>query len=543
MTTNPAAEASHLVTRILHLPITSDADVFGTVARATERVVVSLPDPEHQHMGELETFILEAIELELERRGAAPLGWQSEECLEAKLGDQLYRTRLLGAGGLALRFSLLDAIADTSGQLNAEDSETLRQLLALAEREPLQLYLPESVAALLVVGEPRRLSDWLTAGSKAGSVATIEYEPTSPTDESSATSRPEEADLWAPPPVEAFLASPLAHEVAQTPPSPSSADLDRADHPETPPDDEPEAAAKVGAESVTLAPASHAAQQSQRCVAWMAQLQSMSGPKVHGSVERAFLTAYLPLSREVATGKAPRETRDVVEKWAEGFAQSYASAFKSLNLRAKRPKMVRDVVDVGVRWLGQHRARQCQLLLVSGMRFDLGQRLNEEIERRLPGRAVCADQTILWAALPSNGESQHVGDLPTRSARSAGRMGSDPAAPGASAIESLRIGTRELFRLDQISSDLGNCGEPETARLQRLATTLADHVVPWMGEQPPETLIVIFGDHGFHWQTTESGTSAAQRGGALPEQVLVPASAWLLGEARACRARVAPGVH
>lgn len=540
MTTNPAAEASHLVTRILHLPITTDADVFGTVARATERVVVALPEPRREHTGGLEAFVLAAIEHELERRGAAPPGWQRDECLEAKLGDQLYRTRLLGAGGIALRFSSLDAIAGTSGQLSADDSDTLRQLLALAEREPLQLYLPEPVAALLVVGEPRRLSDWLTAGSKAGSVATIEYDPSAPSGESasSSTARP---DLWAPPSVEAFLVSPASDD-APAPPSPASSDVIVAERPPASGDLRP--VAKADAEAPQgLAPSAQSAPQSQRCVAWMAQLQSMSGPKVHGSVERAFLTAYLPLSREVATGRAPRETQVVVEKWAEGFAHSYATAFKSLNLRAKRPKMVRDVVDVGVRWLGQHRARQCQLLLVSGMRFDLGQRLNEEIERRLPGRAVCADQTILWAALPSNGESQHVGDAPARHTRPAGRMGSDPETPSVSAIESLRIGTRELFRLDQLSSDLVKPGEPETVRLQRLAVALAEHVVPWMSEQPPETLIVIFGDHGFHWQTTEDGTSAAQRGGALPEQVLVPASAWLVGEARASKARVAPGVH
>jgi hypothetical protein len=96
--------------------------------------------------------------------------------------------------------------------------------------------------------------------------------------------------------------------------------------------------------------------------------------------------------------------------------------------------------------------------------------------------------------------------------------------------------------LEQIASDLAKPGEPEALRLQRLAITLAESVVPWMREQPPETLIVIFGDHGFHWEATESGTSAARCGGALPEQVLVPASAWLLGEARS-RARVAPGVH
>lgn len=542
MTTNPAAEASHLVTRILHLPITSDADVFGTVARATERVVVALPDPRREHTGGLEAFVLDAIELELERRGAAPLGWQREECLEAKLGDQLYRTRLLGAGGLALRFSRLDALADTSGQLNADDSDTLRQLLALAEREPLQLFLPEPAAALLVVGEPRRLSDWLTAGSRAGSVAAIEYEPSNPIGESRLVSTPG-PDLWAPPSVDAFVVPPTPSDVDQDLPSPASSDpftdstLGSGDH------SEPVAEADADTNSPGLAPSLQAAPQNQRCVAWMAQLQNMSGPKVHGSVERAFLTAYLPLSREVATGRAPRETQGVVEKWAEGFAHSYATAFKGLNLRAKRPKMVRDVVDVGVRWLGQHRARQCQLLLVSGMRFDLGQHLNEEIERRLPGRAVCADQAILWAALPSNGESQHVGDAPARSARPAGRMGSDGATLSASAIESLRIGTRELFRLDQLSSDLAKPGEAEAVRLPRLATALAEHVVPWMNEQPPETLIVIFGDHGFHWQATENGTSAAQRGGALPEQVLVPASAWLVGEARASKARIAPGVH
>jgi hypothetical protein len=55
-------------------------------------------------------------------------------------------------------------------------------------------------------------------------------------------------------------------------------------------------------------------------------------------------------------------------------------------------------------------------------------------------------------------------------------------------------------------------------------------------------LIVIFGDHGFHWQSTPRGTSAAQRGGALPEQVLVSASGWMLCEPRQ-KARVAPGVH
>jgi hypothetical protein len=275
----------------------------------------------------------------------------------------------------------------------------------------------------------------------------------------------------------------------------------------------------------------------QRCVAWANQLGGMSGPKVHGSIEKAFITTYLPLLREVAAGVAPAEAAAGARKWAEGFAQGYASAFRQLGSRPRRPLMVKDVVDVGVRWLGQHHARQCQLLLVSAMRFDVGQRLNEEIEHRLGQAAVCADQCVLWTALPSNADAQQLGE-PSSVRR--GRGESKPTPPAA--IEPLRVGNRSLLKLEHLPSALTQAGEPEASRLERLARELADVIVPWMREQPPETLMVLFGDHGFHWHAHPGGTSAAQCGGALPEQVLVPASAWLLRENRQ-RARVAPGIH
>ena len=37
------------------------------------------------------------------------------------------------------------------------------------------------------------------------------------------------------------------------------------------------------------------------------------------------------------------------------------------------------------------------------------------------------------------------------------------------------------------------------------------------------------GDHGFLIDSLDSGTSAARHGGASPEEVLVPAFAWLVG--------------
>jgi hypothetical protein len=215
--------------------------------------------------------------------------------------------------------------------------------------------------------------------------------------------------------------------------------------------------------------------------------------------------------------------------------------------------MVKDVVELGFRWLGQHRARQCQLLLVSGMRFDLGQRLNEEIEGRLVGRGVCADQALLWAALPSNSGAQQIGEPgDVRGPRTGHGTAAHPnlptpnlPPPSVPGIQGLRVGNRELFKLDQLGSELARPGEPEPVRLGRLASSLADSVVPWMQEQPPETLVVLFGDHGFHWQATDQGTSPAQRGGALPEQVLVPASAWIMGDFRqkARDPRAAPGLH
>jgi hypothetical protein len=171
------------------------------------------------------------------------------------------------------------------------------------------------------------------------------------------------------------------------------------------------------------------------------------------------------------------------------------------------------------------------------MRFDVGQRLNEEIEHRLGQGAVCADQCVLWTALPSNADAQQLGEPgAVRRGRGDGR----PTPPAA--IEPLRVGNRGLYKLEHLPSELTQAGEPEASRLERLARELADVIVPWMREQPPETLMVLFGDHGFHWQAHPSGTSAAQFGGALPEQVLVPASAWLMRENRQ-RARVAPGIH
>lgn len=577
MTLHPVAEARRAVTRSLHPAITSDAGTFDSAAHADERVVVVLDPPGPEQRTRLMSLVLEAIEAQLDRVGAAPRGWLPADPAESILSDQLYRTRLLGAGGLALRFPALAGIADADGELALEDGRTLRRLFALAEREPLQLFVPEPSTQLCVAGAPQRLSEWLSAGSRAGRIASIEYEVDLADAEGPARDLPIPAALDAseelvPPSLEAFLASEATPATAPSTGAlfeqPEAGHGQASERTQAEPAESAALLAKLTSESAAAtdnvagthapeAPGEPTTQisiaheeremfdeeQAQRCASWAAQLASMNGPKVHASVERAFLTAYLPLAREVAAGKAPLESRRAIDTWAEGFAQSYAAAFKSLNSSLRRPRMVRDIFELGARWLGQSRARNCQLVLIDAMRFDLGQRLNELLEKELGGEALCRDQALLWAALPSNSEAQRIGDLAARPLRyGKAKPSAEPAPPVAAGIQSVRVGSREFLRVDRIAADLARPGESEPARLDRLAGQLADVLVPWMKAQPPDTLVVLFGDHGFYWQASEAGTSAAQRGGALPEQVLVPASAWVRSAPRQ-KAGMSAGLH
>jgi hypothetical protein len=272
-----------------------------------------------------------------------------------------------------------------------------------------------------------------------------------------------------------------------------------------------------------------------QCQSWMQQLRDMSGPKNHATIERTFVSAYAPLCREIAAGTAPASASEVAAAWAEGFAQSYSSAFKRMRTNRPRPRMIWDVMELALRWTTQFRTRSYQLLMVDGMRFDLGGSVNQELSQRLGARARCLDHALLWSGLPSNSASQLKMFIPAPSRPAAlelwpGRgVGGEPSVPG---IDRLEIGSRPLYRVQGLEEDLKNPGEAAPQRLERLAGMLAARITPWLQSQTAGTLVVVFGDHGFHWQTTATGTTAAQCGGAMPEQVLVQASAWIVNASR-----------
>jgi hypothetical protein len=196
--------------------------------------------------------------------------------------------------------------------------------------------------------------------------------------------------------------------------------------------------------------------------------------------------------------------------------------------------MVLDVPDVALRIGRLHGARSVQLLLVDGMRFDLGLRLEALLRARLGHEAALTERLLLWSALPSDTATQL--DLLGRgpdALRGLERKNDSnvTVARGRTARVPRRVkaGHRELLKLDLVEAELAEPGGAEAERLDALATPLADAVAELCEKLPTRTLLVVFGDHGFVFDSLSDGTTVARQGGSRPEEVLVPAQAWLVG--------------
>jgi hypothetical protein len=100
-------------------------------------------------------------------------------------------------------------------------------------------------------------------------------------------------------------------------------------------------------------------------------------------------------------------------------------------------------------------------------------------------------------------------------------------------IRRLRTGHRELLKLDIVEARMSEPGGPAAERLDAVANEVAERVAVHLEGVPDRTLVMIFGDHGFvlepFGKADGGGTRAARQGGASPEEVLVPAFAWIVG--------------
>ncbi|HMA94888.1 MAG TPA: hypothetical protein VKP30_19490, partial [Polyangiaceae bacterium] len=593
----------------------AEAKVLQQISDRDHYITVQLPELRSALRGRLDWLFEEAIEQSLELRGACTSVLKGPLSLEAKLTDQLYRARLIGARGLTLILPTLEDVTSRCGALDADDSSTLRFWIAASRTQPVRLYLdladcmlgayldPVTLTHLMHAETPVRpngpplVVEWVDRDQTVASTeATRERK--GPEMLASATSTPPISDVVAsvhdsgpgltephsepteasalsiPPPtktaLDSALPSPslppgptsippetvldnpsfdlslvppsapmdtsrlaefaetleaedtsltpiaapalldlqlscsLASETAQfegsqtfptmAPPAPESSEAVSAEfpvttsacdevnhvnadvepqapnppllHPPTMPAPAPAAARDETPANPASPPAQCLALHSDAEVswrAWMQRLDAAHGPKPLNFIEQAFVNAYIPLADAYHRKIAGEECRRVLEQWACSFSQSYSEAFDAMRIRGRRPMMVLDIVETAQRLSRLHGARSVQLILVDGMRYDLGLRVERLLSARLNREATLTDRFLLWSALPTTTTQQL--ELIARGPEGLrdGDVHSDTpvlVARGraASTLRRIRVGSRELLKLDLVEARLGEAG-------------------------------------------------------------------------------------
>lgn len=467
-----------------------DRERIRSAAAAARMLYVEVSAPTPALRGQLGETIEAAVEEVLQKRGAAPPGVTASSDCDASLSDQLFRARSVGARGVAIVVGDLRPVTHR-GCLDAEDSAALRFYVESSRDRAVHVYLSPENVELAGYGSALPLAEAVgLVRSRFSRVA----EPPKPT------------PAPPPPPVAESQsdAAPVAPPERPEPPRPII--------PERP---------------ATVPPKDDAWR------GWVTELAATQGPKPLAQVERLFATKYMPLLVREAQGDLPEEAVRVREAWGHGFAKSYAEAFGTFRVTGKRPTMVLDAPQVASRLARLHGARHTELVLVDAMRFDLGQRVKSRIRAALGESVACAEEVLLWSALPTMTGPQL--DALAHGAEALGRRTveeDDTVLRGrnVTTLRRVRLGTREVKKLDVLEARLRDPDGPLAPRLLAAADEAAQALATYFSTLSPRTLVFVFGDHGFSIDGDGRTSSAAEQGGALPEQVLVPGFAFLSGE-------------
>ena len=263
------------------------------------------------------------------------------------------------------------------------------------------------------------------------------------------------------------------------------------------------------------------------------ELDEGRGPKPVKVVEQLFTTHYTPLLNAALSGEVDAAVRGVVDAWRKSFEHSYREAFSALRVTGKRPSMVFDAPDVAARIARLNGARGVKLVLVDALRFDLGERVTARLRDVIAGRAVLVERALLWAALPTTTTTQLalLGRGP-EGLRDGPPGEPEPEISRGRAVATLRrerAGNRELMKLDLVEARLRTAGPPFAERMESIADEVTEVLARFLEGLPPRTLVMVFGDHGFRIAPLGDATGPATQGGSSPEEVLVPAHAWLVG--------------
>ncbi|HEY1954899.1 MAG TPA: hypothetical protein VGH28_04790 [Polyangiaceae bacterium] len=294
------------------------------------------------------------------------------------------------------------------------------------------------------------------------------------------------------------------------------------------PEMEPEPEAEAVAETATEAEAEPEPEFDPRWREHVSALEAARGPQTLASFERLFVHSYLPLASAVDAGLGERAADLAREEFRRTFARAYADALPTFVLTGKRPRMVLDAYDIASKMARAHGARNAQVLLVDGMRYDVAARVVTRVAALSEGRAALVDRVTLFSALPSSTprqlESLARGVEALRSAHD--ERDPEPMRDRtADTVRRMRIGSRDLFKLDSIETSLAAAGDAAHAALEDVSEDAARAIAKHLRAQGDRTLLFVFGDHGFRFER-----GAAKHGGASPEEVIVSGHAFLVGD-------------
>ncbi len=260
---------------------------------------------------------------------------------------------------------------------------------------------------------------------------------------------------------------------------------------------------------------------------WMLALSAARGPQSLTTFERLFIEAYLPLLHTISTGLEDPRARAAMLVFRRTFEGSYPDAAARFQMTTKRPAMVLDAPQIAMRLARSNGARASQMILVEAMRYDIGIKVRDALEMAMGARAMLIDDARLHAALPTTSARQleTIARGP-EALRSPSTIGDD-ATLGSNAgggLRKLRVGGRELFRLDTIELALQNDAAATCQRFDELAEHVAETIARHALALRSRTLLYVLGDRGF----SIDAAGRAKCGGATPEEVLVPAFAFIV---------------
>jgi hypothetical protein len=471
---------------------------------AARLLVVSISEVGPGSRARLAEVIDDAIESALRDRGGAPPGISASSEPGCSLSDQLYRIRQIGRVGLAIDLGPMTALCDARGALEPEDGAALRFLAEATRDRPLVLLLDPSNAQVRLYGAPQLLFDAL------GLVA-----PTPP------PSKPERrvpeaftrgAMTPTPTPVRPVVEGPAATPIPQ----------------ENGPFESPELTPESLRAAVEL-------------------LEDVTRATPITGLESAFVDGYAPLRAAILedrlslAGIGRAEARSLCAQFATTFARSYGEALPTFGVTGRHPRMIFELFELAQRCARVHGARSTHVVIVDALRYDLGKRLRHRMGKVLARKAVCVEEHVLWSVLPTTTAVQLDalvrGEDALKSRVQPEKETSIIRGRSLDVLRRMRLGHRDVVKLDLLEGRLRDAGGPERERLDSLASELVPIVTRYLESLPTRTLVVVAGDHGFAFEdetrddkpAPATSTPAGKQGGASPEEVFVPFAAWLVG--------------